>query len=374
MRPMASSGGIGDPRARARLAALAASVGLLLALTLSVTPDGEGAPLASTLSNARLAGQRIISGFKGHNPPQALRRRIANGRLAGVVLFADNFGSKADARQLIRKLQSIKRPSGLRKPLLVMLDQEGGLVKRLPGPPRYSAEEMGQRGAGTARTEGAATARSLKHAGVNVDLAPVLDVARPGSAIGAEHRSFGTTARHVAHTAGAFADGLHSHGVVPTGKHFPGFGAAKTNTDAASQTIKVSKHALRSVDEAPYRRFAPGAGRMVMLSLATYPAFSHKPAAFSNSIATHQLRDRLGFEGVSITDSLEAAAARDFGGPQTVALAGAKAGVDLLLYSKPADAAAGARALKAALKSDRLARDDAVASAQRVLDLRAAAR
>jgi beta-N-acetylhexosaminidase len=370
---MPSSGGIGDPRARARLAVLSVAVGLAMALTLSATSGGRGPSGVASLSDARLVGERIVSGFKGRKPPKDLTRRIANGRLAGVVLFSRNFDGKGDARRLIRRLQSIHRPRGLRDPLLVLVDQEGGLVKRLPGPPDYSAEEMGARGPKTSRSQGKATARSLRRVGVNVNLAPVLDVARPGSAIGAEHRAFGTTSRRVARTAGAFADGLRSAGVTPTAKHFPGFGAARTNTDVASQRITLSKRKLRAVDEVPYRRFVPGGNRVVMVSLATYPAFSDKPAAFANSIATRELRNRVGFRGVSITDSLEARAARDFGGPGQRAVGAARAGVDLLLYTKPADAAAAARALKHGLKSGALGRDEFAASAQRVLSLRAQA-
>jgi beta-N-acetylhexosaminidase len=370
MVPVHSSGGIGDPRARARLAALAAAIGLVMALTLSGTSGGSGPAGAASLSDAHLVGERLISGFKGHHPPRDLTRRIAAGRLAGVVLFDRNFDGKAGARRLIHRLQSIRRPRGLRSPLLILIDQEGGLVKRLPGPPRYSAEEMGALGPKTSRSQGKATARSLRRVGVNVDLAPVLDVARPGSAIGAEHRSFGTNARRVTRTAGAFADGLGSAGVTPTAKHFPGFGAARTNTDLASQRITLSKRKLRAIDEVPYRRFVPGGNRVVMLSLATYPAFSDKPAALSNSIATRELRDRLGFRGVSITDSLNAVAARDFGGPGRLAVAGAKAGTDLLLYSKPAEMAAAARALKGDLKSGALDREKFIDSAQRVIDLR----
>lgn len=369
---MASPTGIGDPRARARLAALSVVVGLGLALTISVTSSGSGPSGAASLSNARLAGERIVTGFPGHSPPQSVVNRIKAGRLAGVVLFAHNFDSKQEARQLIKRLQSIHRPPAVADPLFVMVDQEGGEVKRFSGPPIYSGGEMGARGASTARAQGKATARNLKRVGVNVDLAPVLDVARPGSAIAAEHRAFGTDASKVAHTAGAFADALRAHGVVPTGKHFPGFGAAKVNTDTATQRITLSKHTLRKVDERPYRRFVPGGGRMVMLSVATYPAFSNKPAALSNAIATHELRDRLGFEGVSVTDSLDATAARAFGSSGEIALAGARAGSGLLLFSSADHAAAAARALKHGLKSGKLDRGEFAESVQRVLELRAA--
>ena len=114
--------------------------------------------------------------------------------MAGVVLFADNFPSRAAGRRLIAGLQAIRRPPALRDPLLVMIDQEGGLVKRVGGAPTASAAEMGARGAAFSREQGRRTAANLRELGVNVDLAPVLDVARPGGTIAATERGFGSTA------------------------------------------------------------------------------------------------------------------------------------------------------------------------------------
>ncbi len=213
--------------------------------------------------------------------PAEVRRRIGHGKLAGVILFDTNFDSASEAASLIDELQSIPRPRGLREPLLVMVDQEGGLVKRLPGPPDLSAAEMGAAGKRTCWEQGAATGSSLRGIGFNVDLAPVLDVGRPGSAIESEGRSFGTDPKGVARCADAFATALERKGVAPTAKHFPGIGAAAVNTDDAVQRIELSARELRHVDERPYRRYARGggAGRLVMVSSAVYPAFSERPAA-----------------------------------------------------------------------------------------------
>src|SRR4051794_26433419 len=108
-----------------------------------------------------------------------------------------------------------------------------------------------------------------------------------------------------------------------------------------------------------------------MPSPATSPAFSDRPAAFTRAIATGELRDRLGFEGVSITDALETPAVEDFGGTAEVAVAGAGAGADLLLFGRigPAEQAWGA--LVAKLRSRELDRAEFEEAAQRVLDLRA---
>ena len=83
---------------------------------------------ASLLTDVQLAGQRFVAGFPGTEPPAAVRRMIRNGKLAGVILFSANLPSRAAGRRLIRELQAIPRPRHLRDPLLVMVDQEGGLV------------------------------------------------------------------------------------------------------------------------------------------------------------------------------------------------------------------------------------------------------
>ncbi len=189
-------------------------------------------------------------------------------------------------------------------------------MKRVSGAPNASAQKMGARGAAFSREQGRLTARNLRDLGINVDLAPVLDVARPGGVIAATERGFGAGVQRVAATAVPFAQALQQGGVAATGKHFPGFGAATENTDFAVQRIHLSKARLRAVDEAPYRAYIGAGGKLVMLSTAIYPALSPLPAAFSPQIATGELRDRLGFEGVSITDALETVAVRSYGGPR----------------------------------------------------------
>ena len=138
---------------------------------------------------------------------------------------------------------------------------------------------------------------------------------------------------------------MQHRGVAATGKHFPGLGAAPGSTDLAVQRIRLSRGELRRVDERPYRAFAASDGDMVMISAAIYTHFSHKPAAFTKRIATRELRARLGFEGVSITDALETESARQFGGPAKVGVAAARAGTDLLLFT---DYHAAARAVAGA--------------------------
>jgi beta-N-acetylhexosaminidase len=326
--------------------------------------------LASKLSIPQLAGERIVTGFEGTRVPASLARSIRAGEVAGVVLFADNLPDRATARRLTASLQAIRRPASLRDPLLVMVDQEGGQVVRVSGAPTASAAVMGARGAAFSRAQGERTAANLRDLGIRVDLAPVLDVARPGGVIAATERGFGSSATGVAATAIPFAEGLRAGGVAATAKHFPGLGAAAENTDFAVQRIGLSEAILRGVDEVPYRAFAAAGGDLVMLSTAIYPALSPQPAAFAHAIATAELRGRIGFEGVSITDALETVAVRDFGGPAKAGLAAARAGTDLLLFADPAEAGQARRALVARLRAGRLDRAEFEASVQRVLELR----
>jgi beta-N-acetylhexosaminidase len=345
--------------------------------TTSAWEGTEEAPrpaLAEGLTPAQLAGERIVVGVDGTGLTPRLRGAIHAGKVAGVVLFEADFPSRAAGRELIAALQAIPRPRRLRRyPLLVMTDQEGGQVKRVEGPPEVSAATMGAEGAGFAKREGFATAARLRSLGVNVDLAPVLDVARPDGMIADTERGFGATRAQVAATAVPFASGLREGGVAATAKHFPGLGTATENTDFEAQRLGLSKAELREVDEAPYRAYIDTGGKLVMISTAIYPAFGNRPAAFNRRIVTGELRGRLGFHGVTITDSLGSAAVTEFGGQREAAVDGASAGDDLLLFDDLPSALAGHEALVEQLRVGGLRRAPFVLAVERVLRLRAAA-
>jgi beta-N-acetylhexosaminidase len=331
--------------------------------------------LAERLTPAQLAGERIVVAVGGTGLTPELRGAIHAGKVAGVVLFEADFPSRAAGRELIAALQAVPRPPRLRHlPLLVMTDQEGGQVKRVDGAPDASAATMGAEGAGVARREGGATARNLRSLGINVDLAPVLDVARPGGVIADTERGFGSTRAQVAATAVPFAAALQEGGVAATAKHFPGLGAASENPDFEAQRIGLSKAELRDVDAAPYRAYVNAGGKLVMLSTAIYPAFGDRPAAFNPRIVKGELRGRLGFQGVTITDSLGSAAVAEFGGQREAAVDGAAAGDDLLLFDDLPSALAGHEALVAQLRKGGLKRSPFLAAVERVLGLRASVR
>jgi beta-N-acetylhexosaminidase len=329
--------------------------------------DGGGErPARLTLRQS--IGQHFVFAYAGLTPPKALERRIARGEAAGVILFGRNVRSVAQVRATVARLQRIERPPAVDAPLLVMVDQEGATVRRIPGAPAQSASATP--GAAAARRNGAAAARTLRAAGVNVDVAPVVDVARPGAALEDEGRTYGRDADTVAERAGAFAKGLRAGGVEPVLKHFPGFGAAAINTDDGAARVDLPLATLRAIDLQPYAQLEP---RAVMLSTAIYPRVDPRPAAFSARWVTRELRGRLGFRGVAITDDLQAAAVAQFGTPSQLALFALGAGVDLPLFAQ--SYAAGAQAaggLEQAVRAGAVTRAALDAGTRRVLRWRAA--
>lgn len=363
--------------ARAPTVVPVAVVALVLAgVSLAAFGSGDSGGRAKVSPSAglppgQLAGQRMVAGFEGAKPPRALRKAIRLGRIGGVILFSDNLPDRQAARRLTRRLQAIPRPERLRRfPLLIMVDQEGGLVKRLSGAPKSSAGGMGRRGPAYARRQGLLTGRNLRNVGINMNLAPVLDVARPGGDILATDRAFGMTVRRVSRTAIPFAEGLEAAGVASTAKHFPGLGMIRLNTDFAVQRVRLGRARLRRIDEAPYRPFTATGGDAVMVGTAIYTAFGSRPAAFNRRIVRGELRGRIGFDGVTITDALGTVAATAFGGPRKTSVAAARAGVDLLLFGDLAFPLRGQLALRNRLVDGSLGLAGFRGSVDRILRLR----
>ena len=164
---------------------------------------------------------------------------------------------------------------------------------------------MGRIGsASVARTQGADTGAALHALGIDIDFAPVADIATTNGFMYRDGRTWSISAVKTALLADAFATGLESKGVVPSMKHFPGLAFATRNTDAYAVTIGMSRLRL-APGLKPYRTAIGHHIPMIMLSNATYPAYDRVNAAgWSHAISTTLLRGGLGFKGVTITDSL----------------------------------------------------------------------
>jgi beta-N-acetylhexosaminidase len=225
-------------------------------------------------------------------------------------------------------------------PLLLMTDQEGGEVRRIAGGnPTQSELTIGQSSnpASAAMTAGSGAAQTLSDAGLNVNLAPVLDVyATPGNFIDQFQRSYSNDPQIVSQAGAAFIAAQQKGGVAATAKHFPGLGTAPTGADTDTEPVTLNEplSQLRSVDELPYQAAISVGVDLIMVSWAVYPALDGKrPAGLSSTIVQGELRQRLGYTGVTITDALEAGALKQFGGAGQRAVDAASAGMDLLLCS-----------------------------------------
>ncbi|MEA2481252.1 MAG: beta-N-acetylhexosaminidase, partial [Thermoleophilaceae bacterium] len=303
-------------------------VATMLALAALAGGGRQATPPPPPVPLRRLVGERLFVRFSGRTPSAAFLARVRRGEVGGVVLFGDNASTPGRVRLIVRRLDAAASAGGWPAPL-VGIDQEGGIVKRLPSlPPGRSAPQLGARGsAAAARSEGRATGRALGALGVDVDFAPVVDVPSvKGSFIAP--RAFGRDPAKVAKLGGAFARGLQDGGVAGTMKHFPGLGAAPANTDLAQAVV----HAPRSVLERGLAPYEKTPARLVMLATAVYPAYQRGvPAAFSHRIVTGILRERLGFAGVVVTDDLETPAVRAYTSPAEGAARTLLAGADMAL-------------------------------------------
>ncbi len=344
--PVRHCDGTGPRRAPWRLGVCAAAISLLAGGCSAQLHPATGQPAAaailSRLSAAQLAGQRVIYSYAGVTPPASLLSLISRGEAAGVIFFTDNVGGPSQLATAVRQLDqaAASRLDPVHLPLLLMTDQEGGIVRRLPGQPELSAQQIGDSAdpPAAAAQAGSGAAVTLRSNGLNVNLAPVLDVYRqPGDFISRLGRSFSDNPATVAQLGADYATAEQRGGVAATGKHFPGLGdaAALQNTDVRPVTLSVPASAIRSVDELPYRSAVAAHVKLVMLSWAVYPALDPvRPAGLSTTIVAGELRKRLGFTGVTITDALEAGALRRFGPIANRATLAAGAGMDLLLCSQ----------------------------------------
>jgi len=328
-----------DPAARRRLLALASAGALALAVGIAVGSDSDTAPSEERSVQARAAkqpvdaltlrrqiGQLLVSSFDGTTVPPYMRRRLRAGETAGVILFGGNAATASGWRSLTRGVQRAARGSAL-----VAVDQEGGEIRTVP----FAGPEPGQPAQGSPADVRALTRDAgsrLKTLGVNVNLAPVADVATAGAALGG--RTFAGGPAEVAASTAAATAGLRAGGVAATAKHFPGLGAAAVNTDDGAVTIAAPRAVLEARELVPFRAAVRARVPLVMLSHALYPALDGlRIASQSPAVIAGLLRERLGYRGVAVTDSLEAAAVLARSGVAVAAERSVRAGADLILMT-----------------------------------------
>lgn len=334
-----------------------------------------------------LAGQHVIYSWPSSStPPDTLINLTKAGLVGGVILFGENVDSSTPAAMetLRTAYNSSPAPALLRKltgkdaKFFISTDQEGGEVRRMRGAePKLSAKQMGAAAdpAAAGMQGGAGAAATLRQFGHNANLAPVLGVFRQaGDFLDYYQRSFGNTSAQVEAAAIPFIKAQQAQGVVATAKHFPGLGAAThdEDTDVQPVTLEQSLDELRSIDEAPYVGAIKAGVELVMASWAVYPALDGRPAGLSNKWVQDELRGRLGFKGVTITDAIEAGSLAGFGGDDERAKLAAAAGMDLILASgrNVTQGAVVRQGLVDAINQGRLDRAAFDAATKRIADMR----
>ena len=294
----------------------------------SPAPAGEPpAPAAvDGLSLRQQVGQVIVLRFAGTAPPPYVRKALRERRAAGAILFRDNVVDPAQLRALTGAL----RDAGGRP--LVMVDQEGGEIRIVPwAPPALPAPA--QAAAGSVRADARAAARALRGLGITVSLAPVGDVPSVAGAALAG-RTFAGDPGPASDAMRDAVAGWRAGGVAATAKHFPGLGGATVNTDDGPATIERTRAELESTDLPPFAAAVEAGVPLVMIGHARYPALDpERIASQSQAIIGGLLRDRLGFRGVVVTDSMEARASLATGSIETVSERALRAGADLLLLT-----------------------------------------
>lgn len=307
--------------------------------TPSATPTAD--PIAG-LTLEQEVGQLFVVGTDATRADPATIALVRDRGVGGIFLGGRSTAGVDATASVVRAFTDLDTTA----PLIVATDQEGGEVQVLRGSGFDvipSAADQGTESPDALASDAAIWGRELADAGVNVDLAPVADVVAAGTPnppIGDLARSYGTTADAVQQHAGAVGGALRQAGVVPTYKHFPGLGAVGANTDTTAHVTDTTITA-DSDQVAAFATLAEQGPSFVMVSSAVYARIdASTPAVFSYDVVTGLLRDRLGFDGLVITDDLSLARQVTAWSPARRAVLAIDAGCNLVLASHRPDIAA----------------------------------
>jgi len=259
-----------------------------------------------TFSEEQLTGQRLMAGFEGQTFNDDLRRLIGDLAVGGLILFSPNIADPVQLQRLCADCQDFAARCGL-PPLIIAVDQEGGVVARLKAP--HFTEFAGNpamRDVADARAFARTTARELSAAGINMDMAPVMDVAPEDFSGIMADRVFGCRPDHVAQMGTALIETLQTDGVMAVAKHFPGIGRTSLDSHLDLPTFGEELTAMEAVDLPPFRAAIDQRVAGIMLSHILYSRVDPQwPASLSPVIARDLLRNRMGYQGVTLTDDLD---------------------------------------------------------------------
>ncbi len=327
----------------------------------------------STLSIEEKVGQMLGVGFQGLAAPDYLLDWLAAGRVGVIILFARNVESP---EQLARLTQSIHQTA--KYPVLIGIDQEGGMVARLREGFTESPGAMALASArdGELLTEKVAhmLAVEMQAMGINWNFAPAVDITYNAANPTVSTRSFGSDAEHVGQMAASAVKGFQRGGVAACAKHFPGLGDTSVDTHLALARLNVSVEHLLHFDLIPFRAAMDAGLASVMTTHTIFSALdTQHPATLSPVIVKRLLREELGFRGVVASDCMEMKAISDNYGSGESAVLAALAGIDLILFSHTRSRQEAAyEALLNAVQTGRVPMEVIDAANERIADLKRA--
>jgi beta-N-acetylhexosaminidase len=282
-------------------------------------------------------GQLFMVGFTGTSVTSDLATFIKEYKPGGVILFSRNLETVDQIVEMTNDLQRCSPHS----PLLIAVDQEGGRVSRLPKgftifPPcdllgRCNSTELAYAAAAT-------IAKELRAVGINMNMAPVLDVnSNPDNPVIGD-RAFGSTPEIVSELGWATAAGLQDHRIIACGKHFPGHGDTSVDSHKELPIVEVPRERLETVELPPFRHAVAQGVATIMTAHVLYRALDEKlPATLSPTIITNLLRHDMRYDGLVFTDDLEMHAIIDHFGVEDAAVRAILAGCDVVLICKDRD-------------------------------------
>lgn len=283
-------------------------------------------------------GQMLMIGFDGTEIDQQLSEHLTKLKPGALIIFGRNVASPNQLSKLIRQAQLLSlRNSHL--PLLIGTDQEGGDVIRIKTPvPLPSALAFGgTQDSNLVRAAGALTGKLLTAIGVNMNLAPVLDVSDPRSPMFIGTRTYGSAPEAVGKLGIAFAQGLAETGVLPTAKHFPGHGNVVEDSHAEIPRRLISLEELEGTDLKPFQSYSRTLGQngAIMVGHVSFPSVDSTgaPATQSKKIIQEILRQRLAFNGIVLTDDISMGGENQALAPDDRAIAAISAGADMIMVA-----------------------------------------
>ncbi|CAB1068326.1 beta-N-acetylglucosaminidase (EC [Olavius algarvensis Delta 1 endosymbiont] len=259
----------------------------------------------NTFSREQLAGQRLMVGFDGTGLDENLKHLISDIKAGGIILFAINLETPDQIKDLCDAVQDYAKECG-QPPLFIAIDQEGGQVARLKAPFTQFPGNPQMRHAKDAEHFAEVTAAELNQVGINMNMAPVMDVAPEDMNSIMAKRAFGGDPQWVARLGLKVIEQLQQNNIMAVAKHFPGIGRTILDSHLDLPVLKDDLNAIERFDLIPFEAAIKHGVSGIMLSHIFYPKLDDQwPASLSRNIAHDLLRRRLGFDGLVLTDDLD---------------------------------------------------------------------